>query len=192
MRIRGFWSSYVRGLLRHLLSYSHCRVFPVNIINSLVPPSNARQTWSLPLFQLLHLQIMVNVSHTSHLSWAWAKFGPATNIRSAVNTVEYAEPCFCSRLGGRLRRWPLGCFTGLAYCGIGCAGIDEELAMEIMPTSSLGWRSSVRSGPNRRQGQWDTSCCQDICADIRNVLRLDKLNEWEDCSRMSAAWKNWR
>jgi hypothetical protein len=96
---------------------------------------------------------MVNVSRTGHLSRSWAELGPATDIRSTVNAVEYTQPCFRSRLRRRLSGRPLRCLASLANHGTGGAGVDEELAMEIVPTSGFGWRSSMRSGPYRRQGQ---------------------------------------
>jgi hypothetical protein len=86
---------------------------------------------------------MVNVSRTGHLSRSWAELGPATDT----------QPCFRSRLRRRLSGRPLRCLASLANHGTGGAGVDEELAMEIVPTSGFGWRSSMRSGPYRRQGQ---------------------------------------
>lgn len=53
--------------------------------------------------------------------------------------------------------------------------------MEVVPMRGLGRRRSVRSSPDRCQWQRDASCRQDVCANVRNVLSLDELDEREDC-----------
>jgi hypothetical protein len=62
--------------------------------------------------------------------------------------------------------------------------------MEVVATGGFRGRSGVGSGPDRGQRQRDTSCRQDVCTDVRNALRVDELNEREDCLGMSDVMQN--
>jgi hypothetical protein len=102
-RIPGFWSSYYVGIVtKFSWSRSDGRLFRIDIDDCSFPLPSVLYTTSIPLFQLLHLQIMVNVSHAGGLSWVWAELGPATDIGSTVHAGQYTQPSFCSRC--RLRR----------------------------------------------------------------------------------------
>jgi hypothetical protein len=100
-----FWSNYMRGLLQSYFvvgRMDRCRV-SIPVTASFLFLASHWMT-SVSLLQLLHLQITVNVSHTSCLSGTRAELGPATDIRPAVHAIQYAQPCFRRRLRRRLRR----------------------------------------------------------------------------------------
>jgi hypothetical protein len=84
----------------------------------------------------------------------------------------------------------LRCVARLPECRVGGTGVDKELAMEVVPAGGFRRRSGVGSGPDRCQRQRDTSCRQDVCTNVRNALRVNELDEREDCSGMSAVMQD--
>lgn len=95
-RILGFWSRKTDMVTPCVSICLDQMVLGANVLGHSPSAPAAYQATSFSLLQLLHLQIMVNVSHTGHLSWAGTVLGPTTNIRSTIHAVEYAQPSFCS------------------------------------------------------------------------------------------------
>ena len=46
---------------------------------------------SIPLLQLLHLQIPVNISHADSLPRAWTEFSPTACVGSTVDAVQNTQ-----------------------------------------------------------------------------------------------------
>lgn len=73
------------------------------------------------------------------------------------------------------------CVTWLAEGRVGRAGIDEEFAVEVVPSGGFGRRSGVRGRPERCQRQRDARSSQDVGPDVGDVFGIDELDKRKDC-----------